>query len=442
MKVLLISYSFTPAQNPRAYRWTSIARHWAAQGYEVDVVCGPLAPPPGTGSINGVRIHRVPWSGLSGLRDKVKAAGVKVHLDGAPFGQAGARRWLAELSLGLWKALSWPDYACLWYWNARARALALADDLHPDLMISSSLPFTGHLAGLAVKARHPGLPWVVDIGDPLSFGDGEPANNVALYAWLNTRVERKVFAAANAISVTTQGTAARYREIFPASSSKLSVVPPLLSEAFSPSQSDAPSAPANDRVDMVFVGTLYGSLRRPDSLLRLFVKLMAHRGGERLDLHFYGNLASCASSFEPYRHLLGRRIYLHGLVPQPQALAAMRRASVLVNIGNATTYQLPSKVVEYLAMNRPILNLVHTPQDSSTEFFSRFVGVVTLVNDEACEDETRFAEVAGLVFGGPERYADLRDQALLEHGVERIAGSYLAWADASSQSRTGKGATA
>ena len=54
------------------------------------------------------------------------------------------------------------------------------------------------------------------------------------------------------------------------------------------------------------------------------------------------------------------------------ALAAMQSADALVNVGNATRYQLPSKVVEYAATGKPVVNIVAGDDDSSAAFFRRY----------------------------------------------------------------------
>jgi len=40
-------------------------------------------------------------------------------------------------------------------------------------------------------------------------------------------------------------------------------------------------------------------------------------------------------------------------------------ADILVNIGNSTTYQAPSKVIEYMSTGLPILNITSVAQDST-----------------------------------------------------------------------------
>jgi hypothetical protein len=42
MKILVVIHSYAPALNPRSFRWSAIAEHWAARGHTVDVVCAAM----------------------------------------------------------------------------------------------------------------------------------------------------------------------------------------------------------------------------------------------------------------------------------------------------------------------------------------------------------------------------------------------------------------
>ena len=133
---------------------------------------------------------------------------------------------------------------------------------------------------------------------------------------------------------------------------------------------------------MVFLGRLYPTIRRPDFLLALFSALTESRRVEGYELHFYGETRECEASFARYRNLIGRSIHLHGPVPREHAVAAMRSADVLVNVGNDTRYQLPSKIVEYATTGKPILNLARYADDSSARFLAEYPGQLTLLARE------------------------------------------------------------
>jgi hypothetical protein len=335
MRLLIVTYLYAPDRSPRAFRWTALAERWAAAGHEVAVVAAGAGA---TERRNGVIVHRAPgW-----LRRT------------ATVGEGGgpARTSFMKAVYGrTLKRVLWPDYAFDWYVPALRRARAI----EVDRLVTVSHPFTPHLVGLGLRPR----PWLADIGDPFSFLDETPLNNAALYARLNRRAERRVLARADAVAVTIESARVAYAAAFPESKAKIAVVPPLLSL---PEPGVNPLPPTGTR--LVFVGTLYRALRSPAPLLALFAALRRERSD--LALHFFGDVHDCRPLFEP----LPEGVHLHGAVPRESAAAAMRHAAALVNIGNATPHQVPSKLVEYVAAARPIINVAASPDDTSAVFLA------------------------------------------------------------------------
>lgn len=398
MKILVISYAYYPSINPRAFRWTAIAEEWARNGHEVDVVCEPGAFSKET--INGVNLHRTGWA---------RQRRSRIEPTPRPGGQPTSRNLFINVLRSIWRKLYWPDFAFPWYLPATRTARALVKASHYDLMISVSVPFTGHLVGLFLKKLLPGLRWVVDIGDPFSFSEGASANNFGIYSRLNRLTEEAVFRRADAISVTTDGTLERYSDIFPLAALKISMIPPLLSPVYADIATTA-RLPTDGRIRLVFVGTLYGDIRSPVGLLTWFRRMLQSDLGGRLELHFYGTAVNCELAFCDHADLIGQSVFRHGLVSQAIAAEAMRRCTVLVNIGNATEYQLPSKVIEYAAAAKPVLNFVNSERDSSRRFFSQFAGIETII---------------GLDWEAPQTFDRLKNflsTAESSHYPERTAG--------------------
>jgi glycosyltransferase involved in cell wall biosynthesis len=237
-----------------------------------------------------------------------------------------------------------------------------------DVIISVAPPFTSVLVGLSANRRHPQTPWVLDLGDPFSFLEASPPNNFAVYRALNLRCERAALTRAAEVAVTNNAVREAYRRHFPESSAKLAVIPPLVSLP----EIDGLGAPIlkpSASVKLVYAGALLKTLRRPDWLLALIAK-----AGERraLEMHFFGDTDVCRDSFTPYASLLGTKFQLHGIRAREHVARAMKEADVLVNIGNATADQLPSKVVEYAATGKPILTVASRDDDVSAEFLASY----------------------------------------------------------------------
>jgi glycosyltransferase involved in cell wall biosynthesis len=372
-KVLIVSFHYWPALNARAFRWTALAEDWASQGREVHVVCARRPDRPVAETLNGVRVHRVGSAWIERLR----GAALPVAGAGTAAQPNRVRRLLTSFARSLWHGIYWPDTSCTWFFAARSKTRELLGAIGADALVSVSPAFTAVAVGRSLARRTPrGFRWLIDLGDPFSFAEEAPPNNFRLYRGLNIRFERSCFAAADSVSVTTSETRDRYAALFPESAQKIAVIPPLV--ILPETGPGTAQAGRSDRRRLAFLGRLYPTIRPPDFLLALFAALTAAPEGERYELHFYGETWECEASFAPYRHMVDRNLFLHGPVPRERAVSAMRSAYALVNIGNDTRYQLPSKVVEYAMTGRPILNLVPRPDDGSAKFLAAHPAHLTL----------------------------------------------------------------
>lgn len=377
--LLIISYFFSPMISARAFRWSALARYWAAQDYRVDVIAGYERGFAREEQIDGVQVYRVNhWlverltsgrASASDSADQVDTAGPK----------AGIKRWPGQAFRKLYRSLYWPDAGFLWYFSALQQAKTLLAHHHYDALITVSPFFTAHLIGKQLRSDFGNLPWMVDCGDPYSFQEIEPHYNRVLYRRLSRRAEREVFHEADTISVTTRATADIYKEQFPESAGKVHVIPPLLSL---PEKSISTERIFQDdgKIRLCFTGALYSDTRSPDYLLALFAGLI-HQPDlmDTVELHFWGDVNRVIDTFKTYQYLLDSgKIVLHGVTSREVVAQAMHEASILVNIGNKTPYQLPSKVVEYGSTGEPILNLIQIENDSSLNILDRYPVSLTL----------------------------------------------------------------
>lgn len=377
--LLIVSFSYAPMLNPRAFRWTALAEEFVRRGVRVRVVCSWQPDLASLQTIDGVEIHRV------GNRFIERARAFLAHLRGR------LSRGSAEPSLQkpvapigsmvgwIWRQVAWPDTTCVWYAAALRKAEALLQETPDATIVSVSPTFTAALVGNAITRRQNGFRWVLDMGDPFSIADESPANNFWLYSWLNRRVECGLFRNADAVILTNTNVQQRYMELYPECADRLHVIPPLLSGAFlQPEMQPAVPLALDDPIRIVYVGSLYRQLRRPDFLLALFMGLVEAGGIRRLELHFFGETHECNDAFVPYANQIGRTIHLHGVVPREAAFTTIREAAIVVNLGNTNPCQLPSKLVEYAAAGKPILNIVQNSGEASEDFLKGYRAILNL----------------------------------------------------------------
>jgi glycosyltransferase involved in cell wall biosynthesis len=390
MRYLIISYDFPPKNSPRAFRWGTIARYLAEQGHTVDVITQ------GKNSkseyVKGVNVHQVQEFLLG--RFRTAQSGGRVDLSKIEENSPNHAKWKIILKKyafivarwvynKIWKNLYWPDFAAMWIPSALSTARKLKRKHNYSAVITVSLPFTGHVIGLKLKKEFPGMFWLADMGDPFSIMKSTQTNNYKLYGDYNHRVEQDVFNLANAISVTTHETKQEYSPWLPPESfDKIKVMPPL----FTPTDIIPKGKKSPDVLKLFYCGTLYKTIRNPSFLLQVF-KAMADKKfhGKTLELHIMGDIHDTTECFEPYADMMDKQIFLHGRKPKEEVNKMMAESDILINICNDTFYQLPSKVVEYAASGKPVLNFARSDKDSSVNFFENYGNATTVNQSEGLD---------------------------------------------------------
>lgn len=424
MKLLIVTYFYAPDLTPRAFRWTALASHLVRKGHQVDVLCASMPSGKANDRSDGVTVYRVrDWLLDASARVTVGAGEVPKTGDAVlPTLRAFARR----LFRALWRAVYWPDFACGWVIPAVRKAHELCAHNGYDWIISVSHPFTGHLVGLLAKRRSPEVRWLVDIGDPFSFLNEPSPNNPRLYSALNRTIERKVLKKADTASATTAETKRLYQEYFAVEDGKITVIPPMLSLP-------RPVAPLVTRTDgvikLAYVGTLYRTLRSPESLLALFRALVEICEARPLELHFYGSVNDCADVLAPYLETAGSRVFAHGLVSRPEVLRAMCDADVLVNIGNRSAAQLATKIVEYMALGKPILNLVSIDRDASVAELADYPASFTIARSDEVTSPDTVARVLSFVTQSRPVSESIMAKVRKRYSEEHVASLYVSLLD-------------
>ena len=431
-RILIISYFYAPINNARAFRWSAIAEHWVRKGHHVDVISVWMPALHREEILNGVHVYRVGGTITEGLRSQLKKS---VNLSSSTKSRSYSLTELTGSATSIiktlvkvihdhtWKKVFWPDYACLWYFPALKKAKQLLEKHHYESLISVSVPFTGHLVGLGIKKNLPEIPWLVDIGDPFCFIEYLPTNNHHFYKNLNYATENKIFRKAESVSVTTKATLEKYRSLFPESATKISIIPQLMSLDMKPTIKGE-VFPKDGKIRLVFAGRLYSEIRKPDFILRLFKHLLNTHLSDRLELHFFGNINDCQGYFEPYKILIDKKIFCHGIANRDRVLQAMQEADVLVNIANESPYELPSKVVEYVSLGKPVLNLSKIDNDSSTEFFKVYPGTLCLLENGTTSDLEHIVKLVEFIEHPPRIEALKLPDLLAPYQIEEIARAY------------------
>ena len=209
--------------------------------------------------------------------------------------------------------------------------------------------------------RQTGCPWVADMRDPWT----DNPYNLALAPLAdrcNRALERRTLKAANVILCTTEPARQKLLAKGPAFSAETVITVPngFDPEDFAGINAD-PCWPADGRLVLLHAGSVYGK-RNPLALLQALAALHAEQPETCPRIVFLGNWddeirpqAQATIEAGGISHLVS----VLDPVPRQRALAIQAAADWLVLLGDADaqSLQVPGKLFEYLALEKPILSL-------------------------------------------------------------------------------------
>jgi hypothetical protein len=221
-----------------------------------------------------------------------------------------------------------------------------------------------------VLRRHR-IPYIVDIGDPWAL-TARALGTLPASRWRGRRAERAVWEGASGAILSTPQQAAALTDLF----AHLQVlVRPNGYRAAASSDLPVWSPPADDELHLGHFGRIYGPrIDVAESLNRL-----ASSGRwRRVVLHQFGDVARGAL------HSLSLNVELNRQAARPwhEIQAAASHLSAALVIGNLSSAQLPSKVVDYLTLPAPRFALVRDPGvDAIANYLADKSGWLIVGND-------------------------------------------------------------
>ena len=282
--------------------------------------------------------------------------------------------FLSETIVDLtWRKIYWPDGSCIWYFPARKMIRTLLKEKSFDTLVTVSMPFTTAWLGRYIKDRRPEIRWIHDIEDPFCLQLHTPKNNLRRYRKKNFMAEEEVLEKADRVVVTYSAMQKMYDQVFEMDD-KIIVVPPLLAK----NRLDKKMHGTKEKmIVFTYIGSFYSKIREPEILLSVFKQYFLQypemQGNSQVSI--LGNIPKTMAAQINEFSLLSSNLKLAGVIDHDQIWNFMKGSNFLINIGNTTGYQLPSKVVEYLGSGLPVINICQIPDDS----FQIFAGNVDSV---------------------------------------------------------------
>jgi len=321
-KILIVSASFFPVNAPRSFRTTELSKEFARQGHAVTVIT-PKNPEIHT---EFERKYNLVIKDLG--KRKLKVVAIKGNSLNQLF-----RRFAARI---LKLFFEYPNIEL--YWMVKK---ALKNESGYDLLTSIAVPYPVHWGVAASRSKsHPiAKKWIADCGDPYV---GQENNTFKIPFYFNF-VEKWFMRRADFITVPTKGAIHAY---FPEFHAKIRVIPQgFRFEEYTLTNKKV----SNTKPTFAYAGMFIPERRDPSE----FIKFLLEQGID-YEFHLYTTtphlLPVIPDGFKS-------KIIVHKPVPREELLKSLSRMDFLVNFENIGSRQTPSKLIDYLILDKPVLSV-------------------------------------------------------------------------------------
>ncbi len=365
MRLLIVSYLFSPASVIGAIRWTKLAKYLSLEGYEIDVISTSAKVPEDKllerdidGRIKVIRIdHKNPsYNRTVYYKDQQTALASK--------NSNGKKSLSRRIKDAIWscKMLKYP--ASLYvarqdYGRSRDFARQAQDYISKnidmsryDAVICTYGPTGGTLMGIWFKKNYPNIPLIMDFRDPMTnFRNPWPYNGI--YG----RLQRKVCKRSDKIIAVTDDLIGR---ICGKNTEKCVEIPNGydLNDFASTEKKEA----AEGKYTIVYTGSIYAGYADFSPLFRALGELSDSGRIDKNDIVIkYIGSSGAELERQAAEHGMKELVINSGRLPRSETLAYQKGArQLLLTIWNNKVdggYR-PGKILEYMVAGNPVIALI------------------------------------------------------------------------------------
>lgn len=322
--ILIVSRSFYPMNSPRSFRTTELTKELARQGHKVTVLT-----PKKTEHTAFELEHSVIIQDLG----QPKWKEVNLSGKGPVLLLKRALRRFSQLLL---------EYPNIEYYFKVKKALIRNEkkNEHYDLLISIAVPYPIHWGVAAVwkKKNNIAKTWVADCGDPF-MGQENDTFKPAFYfeyveKWFCKKTDYLTVPIASAINA-----------YYPEFHHKIKVI----SQGFNFDEVKLAPHIKNEVPHFAYAGGLIPGRRDPKDFFEFLVNYP-----HPYKFHVYTKQIDLVKSFV---NRSKGRIEVKEYLPRKELLYELSKLDFMVNFENAGQKQIPSKIIDYVIIKKPILSI-------------------------------------------------------------------------------------
>ena len=335
-RILIVSKFFYPLNTPRSFRTTELSIELSRQGYDVNVLTPKLS------------IHN--------------EFELKYNLSIEDLGQP---KWKTQNSKGTGIILMGKkllrragqllfDYPNIEFYFLVRKALKnqLKEKIVYDLLISIAAPHSIHWGISSLWGKNNiAKRWIADCGDPFMGQENDTFKHPFYFKYIEKSFCKNV----DYITIPIASAIPAY---YPEFHSKIRIIP----QGFNFDEIETATSDINDFPTFAYAGSLIPGRRDPKDFLDFLVN---YKLPYTFDIY-----TNNKSLIKPYADRSRGRIRLKDYLPRKELLFELSKLDFVVNFENAGEKQIPSKLIDYAIIKKPILsvNSFHFNETVASEF--------------------------------------------------------------------------
>lgn len=174
----------------------------------------------------------------------------------------------------------------------------------------------------------------------------------------------------------------------------------------------------HSKTTLLYAGSLYRTIRSPEILAKLCKSLP-----EKAEIVFCGG----CDNQEDVELLKKAGVVCKGYLSQAELSEEYKKADILVNIGNLVKNQLGSKLIDYIAIGKPILNISQIVNCPTVKVLDNYNLKLSLFADELLDSKSSICEFINKSKGQTipfdeirKRYEEYTPEYVCTHILEKL----------------------
>jgi glycosyltransferase involved in cell wall biosynthesis len=144
-------------------------------------------------------------------------------------------------------------------------------------------------------------------------------------------------------------------------------------------------------IHCIYAGNLLGRIRSPEALFTNLDRI-AYNTSRRISFDLYGQMDAVSETIlkSKIRHF---DFINHGWIAEEELHGVLRKADILLNIGNEEKHLIPSKMFKYMSYGKPILHQCLIPKDPCIPYLTTYGNSLILHGDELQDEKKKNSAV-------------------------------------------------